>query len=77
MAEKQKIKIGDRIKADLNGRLMELRIVESLRHNAGVECVPASSPLAQAILGGNCGETLQYQSSKGPLYCRIMEVVSK
>ena len=70
-----KIKIGDKIKVDLSGKVIDLCIVESIK-GASTECVSASSPLAQSILNSCCGETIQYQSPRGLMSCRVIEMLA-
>ncbi|MFA6918967.1 MAG: GreA/GreB family elongation factor [Patescibacteria group bacterium] len=72
----REVKIGDCIRIELDGQIMELNIIDVLRKDMASNSITASSPLAQEILGRGCGEIVEFKSPSGLKSCRILEIVS-
>ncbi|MFA6421847.1 MAG: GreA/GreB family elongation factor [Candidatus Buchananbacteria bacterium] len=72
----REIKIGDCIRIELDGQIMELNIIDVLQKDMAYNAITASSPLAQVVLGMQRGETVEFKSPSGLKCCRILEIIS-
>ena len=71
----REVKIGDCIKIELDGQIMELNIIDVLQKDMASNSITASSPLAQEVLGRRCGEMIEFKSPSGLKCCRILEII--